>query len=236
MRYARPEFLNNLAINTPLPMIVDAECGMPLDLGKWECLWEEDADDSGEFFSILFSNTFPYVLALEALNPDPDSLPIIDSKDLFLLGDPSTSALYSNGVLSATSSVPSTPAPVQVPWLRKTEYISREGVQRISSHEPYVFTYSQCCPSHGRSTTRNRKYTISDTIDVSPSAQIRDIEASFAACNDAFSISSIHHPNKPKVTAVDSYEIFPDVDIWANAYDLFRFSERPGERSIDVRT
>jgi RNA polymerase II-associated factor 1 len=48
MRYARPEFLNTLANDTPLPMIVDAECGMPLDLGKWESLWEEGADDSGQ--------------------------------------------------------------------------------------------------------------------------------------------------------------------------------------------
>lgn len=47
MRYARPEFLDAVANETPLPMIVDAECGMPLDLGKWESLWEEDADDSG---------------------------------------------------------------------------------------------------------------------------------------------------------------------------------------------
>ena len=46
MRYAKPEFLNALANETPLPMIVDAECGMPLDLGKWECLWEEAADYS----------------------------------------------------------------------------------------------------------------------------------------------------------------------------------------------
>jgi RNA polymerase II-associated factor 1 len=30
-----------------LPMIVDAECGMPLDLGKWEALWEDGADDHG---------------------------------------------------------------------------------------------------------------------------------------------------------------------------------------------
>ena len=51
MRYAKPEFLNALANETPLPMIVDAECGMPLDLGKWECLWEESADDSSPFFS-----------------------------------------------------------------------------------------------------------------------------------------------------------------------------------------
>ena len=50
MRYARPEFLDAVANETPLPMIVDAECGMPLDLGKWESLWEEDADDSGSSF------------------------------------------------------------------------------------------------------------------------------------------------------------------------------------------
>lgn len=50
MRYARPEYLSVLASETPLPMIVDAECGMPLDLGKWECLWEEDADDSSTHF------------------------------------------------------------------------------------------------------------------------------------------------------------------------------------------
>jgi hypothetical protein len=48
MRYARPEFLETLANDTPLPMIVDAECGMPLDLGLWECLWTDDGDDSGE--------------------------------------------------------------------------------------------------------------------------------------------------------------------------------------------
>ena len=47
MRYAQPEFLYSIANNTPLPMIVDAECGMPLDLGKWESLWEENADSSG---------------------------------------------------------------------------------------------------------------------------------------------------------------------------------------------
>jgi len=47
MRYARPEFLNAIANNAPLPMIVDADCGMPLDLGKWESLWEENTDDSG---------------------------------------------------------------------------------------------------------------------------------------------------------------------------------------------
>lgn len=49
MRYARPEFLETLANDTPLPMIVDAECGMPLDLAQWECLWTDDVDDSRQF-------------------------------------------------------------------------------------------------------------------------------------------------------------------------------------------
>jgi len=55
MRYARPEFLNALANETPLPMIVDAECGMPLDLGKWACLWEEKGDDSSRLLGRLFT-------------------------------------------------------------------------------------------------------------------------------------------------------------------------------------
>jgi RNA polymerase II-associated factor 1 len=46
LRYAQPAFINAITNDTPLPMIVDAECGMPLDLGRWECLWEEDGDDA----------------------------------------------------------------------------------------------------------------------------------------------------------------------------------------------
>ncbi|KAF8637578.1 hypothetical protein AX17_002647 [Amanita inopinata Kibby_2008] len=196
MRYARPEFLNAIADDTPLPMIVDAECGMPLDLGQWECLWDENPDDS-------------------ALNPDLENLPKLDPKDAYLLGDPSSStAPYVNGQSGPSVSGPSTPL-THVPWLRKTEYISREGVQRSSNvHEP--------------------KLNMTQTIDVSRTAQLRDIEASFIACNDKFNVTSLRHPTKPDVTAVESYEVFPDTDIWANQYDLFRFSERPGERSVDV--
>lgn len=52
-RYARPEFTAELAYEAPLPMVVDAECGMPFDLGRWECLWEENADKSSALFSFL---------------------------------------------------------------------------------------------------------------------------------------------------------------------------------------
>ncbi|PSR76304.1 hypothetical protein PHLCEN_2v8536 [Hermanssonia centrifuga] len=197
MRYARPEFLNDIASDTPLPMIVDAECGMPLDLGKWECLWEQNADDSD-------------------LNPDINNLPKLDPKDQFLLLDAATSSgIFTPSGHPGSASGTSTPTVMpHVSWLRKTEYISREGVSR-SSHaaEP--------------------KMHIDEPVDVSHSAQLRDIEASFNA-TDNFDISTIKHPNKPNVTAVESYEIFPDADVWANAYDLFRFSERPGDRPLDA--
>ena len=48
-RYARPEFLDSLANDAPLPMIVDGEMGMPLDLGQWEALWADGTDDAGEY-------------------------------------------------------------------------------------------------------------------------------------------------------------------------------------------
>ena len=53
-------------------------------------------------------------------------------------------------------------------------------------------------------------------IDVSRAAQIRDIEASFASLED-FDLATLKHPNKRNVTAVESYEVLPDADIWANA-------------------
>lgn len=177
---------------------------MPLDLGRWECLWEEGGDDS-------------------ALNPNPHDLPPLDPKDKFLLGDPSstTGGQYTNGAIG-TPGVSSTPLPTHVPWLRKTEYISREGVQRGSGvQEP--------------------KLTPQTHIDISRTAQLSTIESSFTANNPSttgpdaeFDLKSLRHPNKANVTAVDSYEIFPDANIWANAYDLFRFSERPGERSVEI--
>ena len=139
MRYARPEFLNDIASDTPLPMIVDAECGMPLDLGKWECLWEQDADDSGTryagFYVITRTNTILNCSPTIALNPDPANLPILDPKDQALLLDPTTSLASFNVTHAASGSGTSTPTSIpHVTWLRKTEYISRDSSYRPSQH------------------------------------------------------------------------------------------------------
>ncbi|TEB33222.1 hypothetical protein FA13DRAFT_1773421 [Coprinellus micaceus] len=195
MRYARPEFLDAVASEHPLPMIVDAEMGMPLDLGHWESLWEEEADGS-------------------KLNPDPLNPPPIDPKDAFLLLDPSSSSgAYANGQ-SATPAASSNLGLANVTWLRKTEYISRDASSKQVSNDP----------------TKQ----VQVAVDISRPAQISDIEASFRAANDDFNLTTLRHPNNPKLTAVESFPLLPDADIWANQYDLFRFTERPGERPSDV--
>ncbi|KAI0060726.1 hypothetical protein BV25DRAFT_1871121 [Artomyces pyxidatus] len=194
-RYTRPEFLDAVANNALLPMIVDAECGMPLDLGKWEALWEEGANDS-------------------ALNPDPKNLPTLDPKDQALLLDPSSSNAFSHGEFSRPTSGASTPLPAHVPWLRKTEYISRDGSYSAHRSTPEMPTQQR--------------------VDISHGAQLSSIESSFAAANDSFDLGALRHPTKPGLRAVASYEVLPDADVWANAYDLFRFSERPGERGPEL--
>lgn len=173
-----------------------------------------------------------------ALNPDKNNLPLLDPKDQFLLSDPSSSGGFGNGEFSRTGSGASTPLPAHVSWLRKTEYISREG----SSSGPRATAMEMCVAillslprpvAHAPAADRRSNH---DTPDVSRDAQLRSVELSFAAANDNFDLAALRHPSKPHLTAESSYEILPDADIWANAYDLFRFSERPGDRPPDVRS
>jgi RNA polymerase II-associated factor 1 len=72
-------------------------------------------------------------------------------------------------------------------------------------------------------------------VDISREAQLASIESSFAAARAAEQLGTLRHPTKPRLRAVATYEVLPDADVWANAYDLFRFSERPGERGPEVR-
>ena len=154
MRYARPEFLETLANDTPLPMIVDAECGMPLDLGLWECLWTDDGDNSGECctwfdpgcslpFASLQQPERVFWGFLIALSPDPKHLPKLDPKDQVLLGDSAVgSSLFASSSTTGSSSSHAVPT---VTWLRKTEYItSREGSNRPSSTTDQYVPYSRC--------------------------------------------------------------------------------------------
>ena len=168
-----------------------------------------------------------------ALNPDPKNLPKLDPKDQLLLGDSTGSSLFVNSSTAGSSTPHAVPT---VTWLRKTEYItSKEGGTRSSSSQDQCVSLIVVCEMDDRSFSYRAKNLADASVDVSRSAQLRDIDASFEACNTHFDPGSLKHPNKPDVTAVGSYEIFPNVDIWANTYDLFKFSERPGERPLEVR-
>ena len=67
-------------------------------------------------------------------------------------------------------------------------------------------------------------------------AQLAFNDSSFAAARASNELGALRHPAKPRLRAVSMYEVLPDADMWANAYDLFRFSERPGERGPEVRS
>jgi RNA polymerase II-associated factor 1 len=122
-----------------------------------------------------------------------------------------------------------------VSWLRKTEYISRDS--SAPSHRPAaadMFVISSLIAisltHYCRTNFRN------EAVDISREAQLASIDNSFAAARSAEQLGSLRHPTKPRLRAVATYEVFPDADVWANAYDLFRFSERPGERGPEVRS
>jgi len=72
-------------------------------------------------------------------------------------------------------------------------------------------------------------------VDISRKAQIASIENSFVAVRSAEQLSSLWQPTKPRLRAIAASEALLDVDVCTNVYDLFWFSERPGERGPEVR-
>ena len=84
---------------------------------------------------LLYGSALSNFSGCKALNPDRDNLPPLDPKDAFLVTDPgSSSGPFING--PSSSNIPATPT--HVPWLRKTEYLSKEGVLKTPGHESYV--------------------------------------------------------------------------------------------------
>lgn len=61
------------------------------------------------------------------LNPDPNNLPELDPKDAFLVSDLASAYGPSASQVSTAASGPS----MNVPWLRKTEYLSSSSTANI---------------------------------------------------------------------------------------------------------
>lgn len=69
-------------------------------------------------------------------------------------------------------------------------------------------------------------------VDISRDAQIRDVEATFPPSYRGVDKENIKHPNKPGRKAVEVFDLLPDPETFATTSDIFRFPERPGERSL----
>ncbi|ORY35540.1 RNA polymerase II-associated [Naematelia encephala] len=100
-RLGEPSYLNHLAASTPLPMLVDSEMGMPLDLNAYPGVW--DGDDS-------------------ALNPIMRDDIKYDPVDLELLA-PLQASSTTNAATKASSAA-------EVSWMRNSNLFTRKTAAR----------------------------------------------------------------------------------------------------------
>nr|KIR84867.1 RNA polymerase II-associated factor 1 [Cryptococcus tetragattii IND107] len=98
-RLGEPAYLDQLAATTPLPMLVDSEMGMPLDLNVYDGAW--DGKD-------------------QSLNPIPDSDRVHHPIDLTLLAP-------FNPPPTSNSDLKSVPSSNEVSWMRNSSYLTRRN-------------------------------------------------------------------------------------------------------------
>lgn len=105
--YVSPVYMQRMAESLQLPVTVDAEAGMPIDLAKLEHLWLENGAHPSDMEGVL----------------DWDQL---DEDDAFLLsetgvqGETEDTALGLQGLANVQAQA------ANVTWLRRTEYLSAE--------------------------------------------------------------------------------------------------------------
>ncbi|OCF37974.1 RNA polymerase II-associated factor 1 [Kwoniella heveanensis CBS 569] len=114
-RLGEPSYLDHLSASTPLPMLVDAEMGMPLNLNEFEGIW--DGRDQGKP-----KPTVRKALTVVALNPTVDAARVHHPIDVALLApfNPPTDV---NGEQKP-------PATTEVSWMRNNNYLTRKNNAR----------------------------------------------------------------------------------------------------------
>lgn len=112
-------------------MVVDSECGMPMDLFHWDGLWDGRETYPGKYFRY---NTLVYSLTMRAeLNPtDP---PELDEADAELLFDPPTHPVANGHSYTSTPTTPGVGSQPNVSWLRRAEYTSRSMTRQSGGAE-----------------------------------------------------------------------------------------------------
>lgn len=67
------------------------------------------------------------------------------------------------------------------------------------------------------------------SIDTSLEAHISRIQSTFEKASTP--LSSLRHPTKPNLRAIDSYQVLPDRDTWSTSYQILKFVDWPGRTS-----
>ena len=117
--YTTPVYAQRISEAQQLPVAVDAEGGMPVDLPRFEYLWQDDARQPAGLDEEL---------DMEAVHPE----------DAYLLSDALTQETTPVGLLSEDAAARSASAQAaSVTWLRRTEYLGAEQRrQRAAEAKP----------------------------------------------------------------------------------------------------
>lgn len=167
----------------------------------------------------------------------------VDEDDKFLMEDavsrPAPGAAAAGADTPGRANVTDVSKKVDVSWLRKTEYLSSEaGGSRqalgqlngcVSRSGPTVpDCYIRADLRSGEYSTPKREQAALNPLDRDGRAAA--ISATFDAAHTP--LSELRHPTKKHLTAVESFDLLPDADLWANEFDLVRFGEDPSSQGM----
>ncbi|KDN37654.1 hypothetical protein K437DRAFT_259709 [Tilletiaria anomala UBC 951] len=201
-------FTSRLAQANSLPVVVDAEEGMPLDLNLFSGAW------TGNLKAVAPHD----LISAEALNLDPEDEFLLGAIARTTVGGSSPSqhvgSYATTGVNGAVRSSQAGLGPSVAPrasaagvtWLRRTEYLGMEQI---------------------RSGTRKEKRPRKLSIDTSREAQIDRINRTFAKIKTQ-PLSELKHPTKGNLRAVQSWDLLPDAETWSTNFQIVRFQDWPG--------
>ncbi|KAJ9105146.1 hypothetical protein QFC19_003604 [Naganishia cerealis] len=211
----KPDLTSQYAASLPLPMMIDSEIGMPLDLNVFDGIWSGETKDN--------THLNPLQQAAIANGSEKKTPAALDPEDMALLEAPSRSTII-NGVVSASNfvqagSLKQTYHKPEVAWLRNTTYLSRDTGKKVGLPPNGVSGVS----AHARPLEKRETAV---KIDASMLAQQQAIEKTFWV-HDHTKVEDLRHPLKPHLRAVDTFDILPDEDAVKLNLNVVNFSERP---------
>ncbi|OAV87644.1 hypothetical protein PTTG_04663 [Puccinia triticina 1-1 BBBD Race 1] len=223
VRYADYRFLRNIEKEREVPLISDADLGMPIELGI-------EADGTyglGAYWEGDRKGICPDTNAADPLDPEDLALlaeppPAPGSSISITNGNSQNHTLTVQGTSHPSASGSSSPAPssvhipdrrkTEVSWLRRTEYFN--DVQHKS-----------------RDSINNQKSRAQvPALPKTRTERLAQIHSTFDLIAN-LPIQSLKHPTKPNLKAVEAFELLPNESTWANTYDFYRFQENPTDRS-----